>query len=231
MLNRYLREQRGGTTDDRRRRPAIASSCNDVRAATRWRLDVERDIRQRVSEIQNPAVGDERARELNDTINKLLRERGHWDRQVVALGGRATRGLQHDAAFSHGGYMYFGAARNLPEVKEVLEKAQAQVETQVRESVAELRARLDHRYYGVAGDEDEIGEAEVKLRAKLAAEWTKPAEEPRPWDRSFEKYVAWKPPPPSVTGAHSEARDESVARVREQAKQDALQLLRAGSKQ
>jgi hypothetical protein len=33
------------------------------------------------------ALGEERLRDLNDAINKLSRERGHWERQVRALGG------------------------------------------------------------------------------------------------------------------------------------------------
>ena len=70
---------------------------------------------------------------MNDEINKLLREKGHWERRIVELGGpnygkiapRATDSEGHllDGATGRGqGYRYFGAAKNLPGVKELFEK-------------------------------------------------------------------------------------------------------------
>lgn len=33
------------------------------------------------------SLGEHAIRDLNDEINKLLREKGHWERQIRALGG------------------------------------------------------------------------------------------------------------------------------------------------
>jgi hypothetical protein len=40
-----------------------------------------------VGEIQNPGLGEFKIRDLNDEINKLLREKGHWERRIKDLGG------------------------------------------------------------------------------------------------------------------------------------------------
>lgn len=74
-----------------------------------------------------------RIRDLNDEINKLIREKGHWERRIVELGGpdysktgpRVTdsEGKAMAEATGRGpGYRYFGAAKNLPGVKELFEK-------------------------------------------------------------------------------------------------------------
>lgn len=67
----------------------------------------------------------DRIRDLNDEINKLIREKGHWEKRIVQLGGpdyaksapRITdsEGNVLDGAAGRGaGYRYFGAAKNLP---------------------------------------------------------------------------------------------------------------------
>jgi hypothetical protein len=38
-------------------------------------------------DIQNPGLGEHRLRDLNDEINKLIREKGHWEARILELGG------------------------------------------------------------------------------------------------------------------------------------------------
>lgn len=40
-----------------------------------------------VGEIQNPGLGEFKIRDLNDSINKLIREKSHWEKRIVDLGG------------------------------------------------------------------------------------------------------------------------------------------------
>ncbi len=68
-------------------------------------------------------------RDLNDEINKLMREKSHWERQIVALGGanyrRARTGMiDEDGREVPGtrGYKYFGRAKDLPGVKELFNR-------------------------------------------------------------------------------------------------------------
>ena len=73
-----------------------------------------------------------RIRDLNDEINKLIREKGHWEARIVELGGpnyskvaRITdqEGNELGGATGRGaGYKYFGAAKQLPGVRELFEK-------------------------------------------------------------------------------------------------------------
>ncbi len=44
-------------------------------------------------------LGEHAIRDLNDNINKLLREKGHWEKQIKALGGAnyASAGKSFDA--------------------------------------------------------------------------------------------------------------------------------------
>lgn len=74
-----------------------------------------------------------RIRDLNDEINKLIREKGHWERRIVELGGPDYSKVGPKVTDSEGrslvegtgrgpGYRYFGAAKQLPGVRELFEK-------------------------------------------------------------------------------------------------------------
>ena len=65
-------------------------------------------------EIQNAALGEHKLRDLNDEINKLVREKGHWEKQIVKLGGPNYAGAKtkqggediDGASGKGGGYRY-----------------------------------------------------------------------------------------------------------------------------
>lgn len=66
-------------------------------------------------------MGEYRIRDLNDEINKLIREKGHWETQIKELGGPdyarvGPRMFDHEGREVPGnrGYKYFGAAKDLP---------------------------------------------------------------------------------------------------------------------
>ena len=46
---------------------------------------------RKVSQIQNAGLGEFKIRDLNDEINKLLREKRHWENRIIELGGRDMR--------------------------------------------------------------------------------------------------------------------------------------------
>lgn len=74
-------------TGKNERRPYLASECNDVSKCERWRIEIIREISKKVAQIQNAGLGEFRIRDLNDEINKLLREKRHWENQISNLGG------------------------------------------------------------------------------------------------------------------------------------------------
>lgn len=69
------------------RRPYLASECNDVSKCEKWRIEIIREVSKKVAQIQNAGLGEFRIRDLNDEINKLLREKRHWENQISNLGG------------------------------------------------------------------------------------------------------------------------------------------------
>lgn len=179
------------------RRPYLASLVEDVGDAQRWRRQLVGEIGTKMLEIQNPSLPHEEVRTLNAALNALFREKRHWDRRVVQLGGpppdpapppRTTTAAAADgtdaaaaaAASSStplrlGDTTYYGAARALPEV---VAAAAADARRRTRRAAraaaaAELLAAaggLTAGYYGygpLPGDEDE---AEVVVAAPADAD-------------------------------------------------------------
>ncbi|KIM29430.1 hypothetical protein M408DRAFT_67946 [Serendipita vermifera MAFF 305830] len=129
MLYRFREAQAAelglGTRSDRR--PRMASACKSLRECERWRGEILREISRKVSKIQDAGLSEYEIRDLNDEINKLMREKRHWENQLVALGGanyrRNVAMLDADGKEVPGtkGYKYFGRAKELPGVKELFE--------------------------------------------------------------------------------------------------------------
>uniref|UniRef100_A0A803JIR3 Pre-mRNA-splicing factor ISY1 homolog n=1 Tax=Xenopus tropicalis TaxID=8364 RepID=A0A803JIR3_XENTR len=111
------------------RRPFLASECNELPKAEKWRRQIIGEISKKVAQIQNAGLGEFRIRDLNDEINKLIREKGHWEVRIKELGGPdygriGPKMLDHEGKEVPGnrGYKYFGAAKDLPGVRELFEK-------------------------------------------------------------------------------------------------------------
>ncbi|ERN04871.1 hypothetical protein AMTR_s00146p00098380 [Amborella trichopoda] len=186
MLNRFLTFKNEEKKKPKERRPYLASECRDLAEADKWRQQIIREIGRKVMEIQNPGLGEHRLRDLNDEINKLIREKGHWEHRIIELGGPnyAKTGAKMtdlegnivDVPNPSGrgpGYRYFGAAKHLPGVKELFEKPP---ETKKRRSRYEIFKRIDASYYGYRDDEDGILEklekpAEEEMRMNALKEW------------------------------------------------------------
>ncbi|KAL0945888.1 hypothetical protein HGRIS_012172 [Hohenbuehelia grisea] len=116
------------------RRPRMASACKSLRECERWRGEILREISRKVSKIQDAGLTDYEVRDVNDEINKLLREKRHWENQIVALGGanyrRNVAMLDDDGKEVPGtkGYKYFGRAKDLPGVRELFQSRKVEEE-------------------------------------------------------------------------------------------------------
>ncbi|PAA56546.1 hypothetical protein BOX15_Mlig007313g1 [Macrostomum lignano] len=162
-----------------RRRPYLATECNDLQEAIRWRRDIIKEIAFKVGQIQNPGLGEFKLRDLNDEINKLFREKSHWEDRIKELGGPdyrkdAPRMLERDGKEAPGcrGYRYFGATRFLPGVRELFE---ADPTPPPRKTRGELAKFIDVDYYGYRDEEDGIvleqeAAREAQLKLILAKE-------------------------------------------------------------
>jgi len=163
MLYRFREAQAAelglGTRADRR--PKMASACKSLRECERWRGEILREISRKVSKIQDAGLSDYEVRDVNDDINKLLREKRHWENQIVALGGANYRRnvpmIDEDGKEVPGtkGYKYFGRAKELPGVKELFASKKKDEE---EENLAAnyYKKFLNHgpAYYGDRDEED-----------------------------------------------------------------------------
>eukprot|EP01100_Stratorugosa_tubuloviscum_P012155 TRINITY_DN5625_c4_g1_i1.p1 TRINITY_DN5625_c4_g1~~TRINITY_DN5625_c4_g1_i1.p1 ORF type:complete len:289 (+),score=153.47 TRINITY_DN5625_c4_g1_i1:59-925(+) len=166
MLNRYLQMKAEAKQKPKRRRPRLATDCNSLVDAEKWRIEILREIGHKVAEIQNEGLTETTIRELNDRINKLIREKYHWERQIVELGGpnytaNAPKIFDDDDGLSAAGssYRYFGAAKKLPGVEHLLPKNEndskkhEQISKRTR---AEIAKSIDIDYYGWRDEDDGI---------------------------------------------------------------------------
>lgn len=67
---------------EKERRPYLATECEDVKKAEKFRRQIIGEVSKKVAQIQNAGLGEFKLRDLNDEINKLLREKVHWEDRV-----------------------------------------------------------------------------------------------------------------------------------------------------
>jgi pre-mRNA-splicing factor ISY1 len=141
-----------------KKRPKFAGEVSSAKEAEIWRSEIVRGITKKIAEIQNAALGEHRLRDLNDEINKDIREKGHWEDQIKSLGGpdyKAQKSHESVAGAelsSHTGYKYFGAAKDLPGVRELFETEV--VPEAPRKTRKQLFKNIAPDYYGWRDEED-----------------------------------------------------------------------------
>lgn len=142
------------------RRPFLASECSELPKAEKWRRQIIGEISKKVAQIQNAGLGEFKIRDLNDEINKLIREKGHWEVRIKELGGPdygriGPKMLDHEGKEVPGnrGYKYFGAAKDLPGVRELFEKEPV---PPLRKTRTELMKDIDAEYYGYRDEDDGV---------------------------------------------------------------------------
>ncbi|TDL27912.1 Isy1-like splicing factor [Rickenella mellea] len=164
MLYRFREAQAAelglGTRGDRR--PRMASACKSLRECERWRGEILREISRKVSKIQDAGLTDYEVRDLNDDINRLMREKRHWENQIIALGGanyrRNVAMLDDDGKEVPGtkGYKYFGRAKELPGVKELFQsRAKDEDEENQAKSFYKKFTSQGPAYFGDLDEQDE----------------------------------------------------------------------------
>lgn len=181
MLNRFVTAKKDANREDKSQRPYLSTECTNVPDCEMYRNQIIKEISKKVSLIQNEGLEEHRVRDLNDSINKLMREKGHWERQIKTLGGpdyfklAPKLGLDDDAeeVVPGKGYRYYGAAKRLPGVRELFKKAPPERAKRTR---FEIFKTIDADYYGYRDDDDGVlvkleAEAEAGLLAKSTEEW------------------------------------------------------------
>ncbi|KAL2699262.1 hypothetical protein AAEP93_009237 [Penicillium crustosum] len=172
MLFRFRAQQAAdlGIIDiSRTRRPKAITSVDTVPECERWRGQVLQEISRKVSRIHEQSLSDYQIRDLNDEINKLMREKWAWEMQIRNLGGpnymRGSSRLYDDEGREipggGRGYKYFGRARDLPGVKEMIEAAITRAKGPAEEEAVSGRGgdiatrKVDANYFGYGLDEED----------------------------------------------------------------------------
>lgn len=90
MLFRFRAQQAAslGIIDaGRTRRPKMITEVTSIPSCEKWRGQVLKEISRKVSKIQEQSLSDYQIRDLNDEINKAMREKHMWEVQIRNLGG------------------------------------------------------------------------------------------------------------------------------------------------
>ncbi|KAF8064871.1 Isy1-like splicing factor [Lyophyllum atratum] len=201
MLYRFREAQAAelglGTRSDRR--PRMASACKSLRECERWRGEILREISRKVSKIQDAGLTDYEVRDLNDEINKLMREKRHWENQIVALGGanyrRNVAMLDEEGKEVPGtkGYKYFGRAKDLPGVRELFQGRKKEEEEE-NQALAYYKKFMNQgpSYYGDLDEEDGTlleyerqAEEEGTPTRPFFRRNKKPDESPSDWEEAY----------------------------------------------
>lgn len=162
MFNKWDTFKKEFHSKDSNKRPLLATECDSLTQAEKFRRDIIRDVTKNISAIQNASLGEHRVRELNDTINKLMRQKHFWDTRVKELGGTLPTGKQlYDvegkalpgAPF----YKYYGAAKNLPGIRELFgEKDEEREKKRQKRTRKDIFKNITPDYYGYRDDDDGI---------------------------------------------------------------------------
>lgn len=189
MLYRFREQQAAemGIIDfNRARRPKAITSVDSVPACEKWRAQVLKEVGRKIIRIQEPALSEYQIRDLNDEINKLMREKHVWELQLKKLGGPnylRSGGSGAQTVFDEqgnevpvvigqggpGGYKYYGRARELSDVKELLLQQVSARKQQASQAADEKRLQQQYRslpaeYYGLLEDADKTAYAALLVK-------------------------------------------------------------------
>lgn len=147
---RKLQEDR----HENKKRPYLASLCSDLKEAEKWRKEILQEINNLVLLIQNSELGECKIRDMNDQINKLIREKRHWEKRILELGGHNyLKTTDNHSEFGSRSYKYFGAAKDLPGVRELFAQPEKNA---TKRTKAEIMKCIDCDYFGFRDEDDGI---------------------------------------------------------------------------
>jgi pre-mRNA-splicing factor ISY1 len=117
-------------------------------------------------------LGEHRIRELNDEINALMKKKHYWELRIRELGGADFKGKGRQILDIEGrelpgvpGYRYYGAAKDLPGVRELFAEKRNEPLLRKRNRV-DLYKNITPDYYGFRDDDDGVLAAKEALREK-----------------------------------------------------------------
>lgn len=152
-----------GPGGDKGKRPLLQSECASIPEADKWRRDVVREITKKVTAIGNAGLGEHRIREINDEINKLMKKKYYWEMRILDLGGPDHRRIKQHYDIEGKelpgapGYKYYGAAKDLPGVRELFRDKEDEVaQKRQRRTRGDISKLITPDYYGYRDEDDGV---------------------------------------------------------------------------
>lgn len=181
MLYRFrkaMQSESAGWVNPSPNEPLVAATCQSLPAALFARKELIKDISRKISKIHDETLDEAAVRSVNDDINQLIKRKAEWDTRMRDLGH-----VERDKTLKWGdellpepgnvhGYLYFGRAKELPGVRELLQpKREERVRLPAR--VLQIERHADADYFGFAsagGHEHRDEHEEARRMTEAAAE-------------------------------------------------------------
>lgn len=171
VLNRYY-SQTSTAFSLENQRPRSVKSVTTIKECQHWRNHLIRDARHKITKIQAPVLTEAQILELNETINKLMKEKTAWEYHIIELGGpnylqTVVPGVTHAGVqIEPKGERYFGRAKELPHVKEALDaKARMNADEESVLEIDSLPTNLSGWYFGLVDPSaEDLAEEQEYLR-------------------------------------------------------------------
>lgn len=172
VLFRYQEQQaeaHGHIDYNSTQRPRAINKVSTLKDAENWRKQVLQEINQKLAKIQDEKLSNYQIRDLNDELNKLMKEKYSWEYHTSKnLNGPDYFHSSNVILKANGvmirGYSYFGRARELPGVKELIAKQEQNKKDKVTKAkttmtqlqkLKELESRVGLHYYGYLDEESQ----------------------------------------------------------------------------
>ncbi|KAI4836578.1 pre-mRNA-splicing factor ISY1 [Plasmodium brasilianum] len=178
MLNQWLKAKELSDKKSFFKIPKRVHEVDDLESAESYRKYIIKEICSKIKEIQNYSLSDQHIRELNDQINKLISIKNKWEIRIIELGGPDYQTESNTLINAHcselkgnNNYKYFGAAKNLKGVRELLFKEsddRRKLVLKKKKEKRNLEKFVNIHYFGYCDDENEILlKEELKIQKKL----------------------------------------------------------------
>ena len=166
--DQFRRDSASGLANKGKGRPSFTQDCDSITDAEKFRRELIREVTKKISAIHNASLGEHRIRELNDEINKMMSKKYQWERRIRELGGQdytkmktALYDIEGKALPGAPHYKYYGAAKELPGVRELFNEEEEFFQARrnkkkASRNISELYKNITPDYYGFRDDDDGV---------------------------------------------------------------------------